>query len=116
MADKQTSVYSSYLIYNVFEYQFLDRNKRIQFEDTPEVREDLKAFVKNALWQFCVYNTILWLTCELLGHHLENLQDFLRELPEDPHMELRGYKNKIHITVQPKNRLQLGFLVTLIDG
>ena len=59
----------------------------IDFEDTSEVREDLKAFSINALKHFCVYNTIPWLTCELLGHHLDNLQDFLRGLADDPSCE-----------------------------
>ena len=82
MADRQTSVYSSYSMFNVFDYQGLG-SVIIDSEYTPEMREDLQKIVENALRHFCVYNNILWLTCELLGHYLENLQNFLCDLFKD---------------------------------
>ena len=87
MSDNQTNEFSSYSMYNVFYYQFAWYGESIDFEDTPEVREDVKAFSKKASKHFCVYNTIPWLTCELLGHHLDNLQDFLRGLADNPKRE-----------------------------
>ena len=129
MSDKQTNEFLSYSMYNVFYYQFAWYGESIDFEDTPEVREDVKAFSKKASKHFCVYNTIPWLTCELLGHHLDNLQDFLRGLADNPKWEFlystkrcRSSAKKLP-PVGPSiyvdrwlHKFHPGFRVTSLDG
>ena len=65
MSDKQTSEFSSYSMFNVFEDYYQDECFESPFsfdeKDTPKVREDLKTFVKTVSKHFLVYNTLPWL-------------------------------------------------------
>ena len=76
-SDRQTSIFSSYKQKNEFLYELLVKDESVT--DTPEIQVALNEFVKKALKHFYKYN-IPKLECELLGHHLENLQSVLYEL------------------------------------
>ena len=58
-SDRQTSIFSSYKGENKFWYKFLVKHERLQF--TPEIRKDLKEFVKKSLEYFDEYNIVVGL-------------------------------------------------------
>ena len=80
-SDKQTSIFSSYKGENKFWYKFLVKDERVT--NTSEMQVALKEFINNALEHLHKYN-IPKLKCEVLGHHLENLQSVLYELGKTP--------------------------------
>ena len=80
-SDIQTPISSSYKGVNEFSYWFSVKSESITIAS--EIQDDLNEFVKYALCDLDEYN-IPELKCELLGHHLENLQSVLRELGETP--------------------------------
>ena len=76
----QTPIFSSCDGMNLFSFWFLgDKNVTV----TPEIRADLEKFVENVLDYFNEYD-IPGLQCELLWHHLENLQSSLCKLGKTP--------------------------------
>ena len=79
-SDIQTPIFSSYEGLNKLAYYHYP-GFCLEFEDTPEVRSDLRVFAESALELFHKYD-IPWLKCELLGHHLDNLNDFLEVILE----------------------------------
>ena len=80
-SDIQTPIFSSYKGWNKFTCWFSVKDRSVT--NTSEIRADLKEFVKKVLEYFDEYN-IPKLECELLGYHLDNLQDALRRLDKIP--------------------------------
>ena len=84
MADRldiQNPIFSTYERVNKFLYWFEVKGRSVTV--TPGIKADLKKIVKNALIHFVKYDK-LWLKCELLGHHLENLYTTLYLLNTTP--------------------------------
>ena len=81
MTDRQTPIFSSYDGMIEFWYEFSVKGGTVVL--TLEIEADLKQFVEYALQYFDEYNSPR-LKCEVLGHHLVNLQSILRELGETP--------------------------------